>query len=67
MSDPVRPMYTFVLRLWHEPGTPPGDIGWRGQLRLLGARHVPEHKTAFTDLANLAQAIRDLLQEVSKA
>ena len=65
MIDSIRPTYTFVLRLWHEPGAPQGDAGWRGQVRLLEVKDVPAQEASFSDLVNLPQAIRALLDEGS--
>ena len=66
MIDPVRPTYTFVLRLWHEPGAPQGDAGWRGRIRLLEADRAPVQETCFSDLVNLDRAIRTLLDDAGQ-
>ncbi len=66
MSESMRPTYTFILRLWREPDAPQGDAGWRGQLRALETRDAPAPAAVFADLANLAQAIRELLAVVSQ-
>ncbi len=65
MDDAIRPSYTFVLRLWREPGAPQGDAGWRGQLRPLETRDIPAQEIVFSDLTNLTLTIRDLLDRVS--
>jgi hypothetical protein len=63
MTPPVRPVVTFVLRLWHEPDTPVGDAGWRGLLRPLhtGSDTSDEVEIAFQGLENLMTALRPLL------
>jgi hypothetical protein len=58
MTRPIRPAVAFVLRLWREPGAQEGDVGWRGQLRLLNAG---ETETYFQGLDDLPVALRQLL------
>jgi hypothetical protein len=46
MTFSIRPVRTFVLRLWREPGDQEGDARWRGLIR---------------SLENLPQALHALL------
>jgi hypothetical protein len=55
---PIRPVRTFVLRLWHEPGDQAGDAGWRGLLRPLDARDTAFIGLSFHGLENLLAALR---------
>lgn len=67
MSDSIRPAYTFVLRLWHEPGAPQGEAGWRGQVRLLETQGgAPAHQVAFSGLVDLVRVIRALLDDADQ-
>ena len=66
MIDSIRPTYTFVLRLWHEPDAPQGDAGWRGQVRLLQAKDVPTNPVSFSDLVNLVPTIRTLIDHTDE-
>lgn len=62
MAVPLRPVVTVVLRLWHEPGMPEGDAGWRGSLRPLESSAAPAGKEiAFHGLENLPDAVQALL------
>jgi hypothetical protein len=63
MTHPVRPVFTFVLRLWREPGDPEGEAGWRGLIRPLGASAATssEKELPFHGLEKLLAALRALL------
>jgi hypothetical protein len=65
MTSSIRPLYTFVLRLWREPGAQEGDAGWRGLIRPLGAgaAEVSEKEVIFHGLENLLEALRPLLTD----
>jgi hypothetical protein len=60
MLQSIRPVRSFVLRLWREPGAAEGEIGWRGLLRTLeggeAARELPFH-----GLEGLLSAVREVL------
>jgi hypothetical protein len=66
MIEPIRPTYTFILRLWREPDAPQGDAGWRGQIRLLQTKGLPAQEITFSNLGNLVRGIRALLDGVSQ-
>lgn len=57
MAQSIRPVKTFVLRMWREPDAPEGDAYWRGLLRHLddGAGEY------FQGLSDLPVALRRLL------
>jgi len=59
MTHPVRPVASFILRLWREPGDAEGDAGWRGQLCPLGVGSPPV--CAFQGLEKLPEIVRPLL------
>jgi hypothetical protein len=65
MTHPIRPVKTFILRLWREPGDPKGDAGWRGLIRPLdtGAARADGKELSFNGLENLLAALRALLDE----
>ncbi|HEY67197.1 MAG: hypothetical protein DRI79_06130 [Chloroflexi bacterium] len=65
MAHPIRPLVTFVLRLWREPGDHVGDAGWRGLIRSLGtdAAKASENEVVFRGLNNLPAALRPLLMD----
>jgi len=63
MAQPVRPLITFVLRLWREPGAQEGDAGWRGLIRSLDAAEAGEHEVTFHGLGNLTAVLHRLLRE----
>ncbi len=63
MDQPVRPLVTFVLRLWREPGAQEGDAGWRGLIRPLDGNEAYENEATFHGLDNLAAALRPLLMK----
>jgi hypothetical protein len=60
MTDSIRPVVTFVLRMWHEPGAPEGDAGWRGLVRPLDAEAGGVH---FQGMDDLSRALRQLLAQ----
>ena len=61
MTFPIRPVRTFVLRLWREPGDREGDAGWRGLIRSLETATAPAQEHPFHGLENLPQALHALL------
>lgn len=61
MPRPLRPVKTFVLRLWREPGAPPGPAGWRGILRPLEAKDAPPRELAFHGLGSLPTVLSQSL------
>lgn len=63
MTHPIRPVKTFVLRLWREPGDQETETTWRGLLRPLSANTATanEHEVPFHGLENLLEALRPLL------
>lgn len=69
MTHSIRPVNTFILRLWREPGDQEGDAGWRGLIRPLdaGADAVDETQAVFYGLENLLDALRLLLADETKA
>jgi hypothetical protein len=64
MTHSIRPVNTFILRLWREPGDQDDDAGWRGLIRPLeaGADTVDEAQIVFYGLENLLDALRLLLE-----
>jgi hypothetical protein len=68
MTHPIRPVNTFILRLWREPGDQEGDTGWRGLIRPLDADAdaVDEAQAIFYGLENLLDALRLLLADEIK-
>jgi hypothetical protein len=58
MSQPIRPVKTFVLRLWHEPGDLETEAGWRGSLRPLNTEGAEISETHFQGLENLIATLR---------
>ena len=60
MIHPIRPVKTFILRLWREPGAQEGDAGWRGLIRPLDAE---EGEMNFQGLDNLTDVLRQLLDQ----
>lgn len=64
MTHSIRPVNTFILRLWREPGDQEGDAGWRGLIRPLDANAdaVDEAPVVFYGLENLLDALRLLLK-----
>jgi hypothetical protein len=68
MATAVRPVKTFVVRLWQEPGALEGDAAWRGLVRALETGANPgRSEIAFHGLDNLPQAVRPLLAEEAPA
>jgi len=65
MTHPIRPVKTFILRLWREPGDPKAEAGWRGLIRPLdaGAARADGQALPFNGLENLLAALRALLDE----
>jgi hypothetical protein len=65
MTHSIRPVKTFILRLWREPGDPEGDAGWRGLIRPLSAGAGPAEQAEwpFHGLQNLLAALRPLLDD----
>ena len=65
MATAVRPVRTFIVRLWQEPGSSEGGAAWRGLVRALETGSTPTQRSeiAFHGLDNLAQAVRPLLAE----
>lgn len=65
MSHAIRPVKTFILRLWREPGDPEGDTGWRVLIRPLsaGAGPAEQAELSFHGLQNLSAALRPLLDD----
>lgn len=63
MAHHIRPVKTFVLRLWREPGDQETEAGWRGLIRPLNANTAPANKNEvpFHGLENLVKALRPLL------
>ncbi len=63
MTHLIRPVNTFILRLWREPGDQEGDAGWRGLIRPLDASAdtIDEVQVVFYSLENLLDALRPLL------
>ncbi len=63
MTHPIRPVKTFVLRLWREPGDQETEAAWRGLLRPLGtnAAAANKHEVLFHGLDNLLAALHPLL------
>ena len=63
MSYPIRPVKTFVLRLWREPGTQETEADWRGVIRPLSADAATANKNEvpFHGLQNLMEILRPLL------
>ena len=63
MATPLRPVKTFVVRLWLEPGTSEGHASWRGLVRTLETDAPPAQRSeiAFHGLDNLPQALGSLL------
>ena len=61
MARPIRPVNSFVLRLWREPGDQESDATWRGMIRPLESRGgAPE--ALFHGLGNLLEALRPYLE-----
>ena len=58
MARSIRPIATFVLRLWREPGDQEGDAGWRGLIRLLDAGEAGAY---FQGLDHLPVVLRQVL------
>jgi hypothetical protein len=61
MLQPIRPVRSFVLRLWREPGAAEGEIGWRGLLRALEGSEAPVREFPFHGLAGLLAAVQEAL------
>jgi hypothetical protein len=68
MTHAIRPVNTFILRLWREPGDQEGDVGWRGLIRPLDADAdaVDEAQVVFYGLENLLDALHLLLADEIK-
>lgn len=62
MTRPIRPVNTFVLRLWREPGDQEGDTTWRGMIRPLENKEGAREEL-FHGLDNLLEALRPFLDE----
>ena len=60
MTHPIRPVKTFILRLWREPGDPKEGAGWRGLIRPLDASAAiaDGKELSFNGLENLLAALR---------
>ena len=61
MTRPIRPVKTFVLRLWREPGDEKTEAGWRGAIRSLETRNAQAREVSFCGLGNLLAALQPLL------
>ncbi len=61
MLQPIRPVRSFVLRLWCEPGVADSETGWRGLLRTLEGGEAPAREFPFHGLAGLLSAVREAL------
>ena len=63
MCPTLRPRYSFILRLWHEPDSADMEADWRGVLRPLGHKDFPPEETAFRGLDELTHLLRSILSE----
>jgi hypothetical protein len=61
MTHPIRPVKTFVLRLWREPGDQETEAGWRGVIRSLETRDAQAREVTFRGLGSLLAALQPLL------
>jgi hypothetical protein len=61
MTQPMRPVKTFVLRLWREPGDPETEAGWRGLIHPLDVQGGVSNKVPFHGMENLIAALRQSL------
>jgi len=61
MTHPIRPVKTFVLRLWREPGDEETEAGWRGVIRSLETRDAQAREVTFRGLGNLLATLQPLL------
>ncbi|MBI5030589.1 MAG: hypothetical protein HZB51_08675 [Chloroflexi bacterium] len=61
MSQPLRPVKTFVLRLWREPGDSETEDGWRGLIRPLDSKNHRSSEISCRGLEDLIVALRQFL------